>query len=392
MDAPEPKHELEAEKNKSKVSILAALLQRFALRKFDLVILLAVALFIGGWVNIRHWAIKRGTVSSDEMLGRPLRVGIVTWPGYAGGLTANNGLHATKDSDFWNHDRRKLLVEFEMVEDEAKLIDKLAKGGSDRDGVDVIWSTVDSLARQYPEFLKRGVRPRAFMQVDWSRGADAIVANADIRRPEQLRGKRVAVSMAASQWLLEYSLESSNLLEPETSKLPVTILRTGGSKEAFQEFEARRVDAAVLWEPYVTEAQKNGRHVLVDTSMATNLIADIMVAKEEFIREHKDVIYAFIEGWLFEGTPKAQIDPMLAAHVLQDEPDFQQLGEEETRRLLEKVSLATFQDNIRMFGLSGDRAVFDQLFNRASALWLKRGYIPTQIPAEEARDPSTSYS
>lgn len=357
-----------------------SLKERFYLRIWEVGIILIATFLLGLWV------VERGNQPSEGRLGRTLRVGIVPWPGYVGGLVANNGLRANKDSDFWNHDR-KLLVEFVIVPDEAQLRRDFARGG-ENGGVDVMWSTVDSLAQQAPAFLKEGVRPRAFMQVDWSRGGDAIVATSVIERVEDLKGKKIAVSMAASQWLLEYSLENSSLTDADKKQIRQTRRLTGGSKEARDLFINGSVDAAVLWEPDVSEVlkRKGGAHILLDTKGAGNLIADVMVAKEEFIQQHPDVIAIFTEAWLLEGTTKAISNPMLAVKVLQDEPDFANLGEETTRDLLGKVELATLEDNAEMFGLSGGEIFFDNLFDDAGKLWVEAGYMTTRAAAEQARD------
>jgi NitT/TauT family transport system substrate-binding protein len=352
---------------------------RFALQTRDVVLIGVVMLLIGAWV------IVRGHQTSAGLLGRPLRVGIVSWPGYAGGLVANNGLRASKDSDFWrNH---KLLVEFILIPDEAQLRRAFARGG-EKGGVDVMWSTVDSLAQLLPALAKQGNQPRAFMQVDWSRGADTIISSAGIKCIEDLRGKRVAVSLAASQWLLEYSLENSSLTNVEKMEIRSQRLTTKGSQETRDLFVNGNVDAAVLWEPDATEAinRRSGANRLIDTSTAANLIADVMVAKGEFIHQHPEVIAAFIRGWLLDGTTKAASNPMLAVKILQEEPDFEILGEETTRKLLGKVELATLDDNTRMFGLADGEPLFEPLFDEASHLWAKHGYITAPMPAEQAQD------
>lgn len=77
-----------------------------------------------------------------------------------------------------------------------------AKGGPE--GVDIVWSTVDSAASEFPDFARNGVRARVIMQVDWSRGADAIVADKSITKIEDLVGRKVSVTKSSpSQWLLE---------------------------------------------------------------------------------------------------------------------------------------------------------------------------------------------
>ncbi|HXM36629.1 MAG TPA: ABC transporter substrate-binding protein [Pyrinomonadaceae bacterium] len=347
--------------------------EEFGLRRRDFIPIAIVFALVISWVSVR------GRQPPVGLFPRPLRVGIVQWPGYAGGLVANNGLKVNMDSDFWK--KYGLLVEFVLEEDDDKLRQEFKNGE-----IDIMWSTVDSLARHLPKLQEQGVDARAIMQVDWSRGGDAIVSKFEITRIEELKGKKVAVPKSASPWLLEYSLEHSRLNEVERGQI---IRREAkGSPDALKLFVDREVDAAVLWEPDVTEAlhNRNGARRLVDTSAAANLIADVMVAKKELITNYPKVIRAFIEGWLVDGTKKAIKDPMLAAKVLQGEPTFEKLGEEETRVLLTRVKLATLDDNVIMFGFSNGNIFFDDIFNEASDVWLKRKLTKTTTTAEKARE------
>ena len=85
-----------------------------------------------------------------------------------------------------------------------------ASGG--KDGVDIVWSTVDFWANELPGFIKGGVKAKAILQVDWSRGGDAIVADRSIQRIEDLKGKRVSLALfTPSHWFLEYNLQNSSL-------------------------------------------------------------------------------------------------------------------------------------------------------------------------------------
>lgn len=356
--------------------------ERFGLQKKGALIIFLVVLLVGIWVSIR------GNRAYEGILGRPLRVGIVSWPGYACGLVANKGLRPSKDSFFWKHE---LLVEFVIVEDEEQLRRDFIRGG-ENGGVDVMWSTVDSLAQQAPTLLKAGVQPRAFMQVDWSHGGDAIIASSGINQIEDLKGKSIAVSMSASQWLLEYSLEHSSLTDDERKQIRQNrIITKKGSQEASDLFANKTVDAAVLWEPYVTDALKrrgSGSKILIDTKTASNLIADVMVAKEEFIQQYPRVIAAFIEGWLIDGATEAIKDPMLAVKVLQEEPMFAALGEEKTQEMLGQAVWATLDDNVKMFlsDAPDKKVFFDELFDRAGSIWLKNNYIAETVNAAKMRN------
>ncbi len=360
-------------------------------------LILVIGVAIGGW---QLWQNSMGGGSEDGgsnplrslglggdqgLLGRPLRVGVVTWPGYAGGIVANNGFKSNKESIYWkNHN---LLVEFMLMEDVDARGKAFARGGAD--GVDIVWSTVDFWANELPGFIKGGVNAKAIMQVDWSRGGDAIVADASIRRIEDLKGKRVALALfTPSHWLLEYSLENSSLDETDQTQIVKSLIGKNASPDARADYVAGRADAAVVWEPDVTEALQNrpGSHIIVSTKTAANLIADLMVAREDFINQHPDVIKAFIQGW-FDGTVEANRDNDLVVRLLmENEPLYKDLGEQVTRDGLATVRWADLIDNTKMFGLDGSEPLFDRIFKQASLAWVKRGYISQPVSPADAKD------
>src|SRR6266702_2265473 len=76
-------------------------------------------------------------VGLGERSDRPLKVGIVSWPGYAGGLVANRGFKPNRDSIFWT--KYHQLVEFVLLEDVNVRAKLFARGGPD--DVDIVWTT-----------------------------------------------------------------------------------------------------------------------------------------------------------------------------------------------------------------------------------------------------------
>ena len=331
------------------------------------------------------WLLLMRTPSAANSLGRPLRVGITSWPGYTAGIVANNGLRPNRSCIFW--DKHNLEVEFVLIEDTKLSTKAFASGGVD--GVDVVWSTVDFLANKLPEYEEAGIKARAFMQVDWSRGGDAIVVNDRIKRIEDLKGERIALAMfTPSQWLLEYSLENSSLDDIDQDLIVKSLLDRRASTDALESFTSDAVNAAVLWEPDVTSAvqQRRNSHVLVSTAIAQNLIADVLIAREDFIAKHEEEFRGFIAGWL-EGAKQADENRDKAVETLvRSLPKYEALGHEATERILQKVRLADLADNVRMFGLNGGDPLFDRIFNQAGAAWSKRGYIQRRMVPEQARN------
>src|SRR4029077_17916420 len=120
---------------------------------------------------------------------------------------------------------------------------------------DVVWSTVDFWANELPGFLKNDVKAKAIMQVDWSRGGDAIVADDSIKRIEHLYQKKISLALfTPSHWLLEYSLQNSSLDENRQNAIVRALVGKNASPDARADFVAGKVDAAVVWEPDVAEA------------------------------------------------------------------------------------------------------------------------------------------
>jgi NitT/TauT family transport system substrate-binding protein len=325
------------------------------------------------------------TGGNQGLLGRPLRVGVVTWPGYAGGIVANNGFRPSKESIFW---KNQLLVEFLLIEDVDVRSKAFARGG--KDGVDIVWSTVDFWANELPGFLEQGMQARAIMQVDWSRGGDAIVADSSIKRIEDLKGKKISLALfTPSHWLLEWGLEHSGLSKEEQAQIVKGLVGKNASPDARVDFIAGKVDAAVVWEPDVSEAlqKRPGAHILYSSKDAPNLIADLMVARQDFIQQYPEVVKAFVKGWL-EGTEEAEHNhDRVVKLLMENEPLYKDLGPVETRKQLVTVKWANLSENALMFGLDGKTpAMFDQLFTRAGKAWVTRKYIKAALTPEQAKD------
>jgi NitT/TauT family transport system substrate-binding protein len=356
---------------------------------------------IGAWMVVQHNQHKASpggasaantppSACTESLLGRPLRVGIVTWPGYAGGIVANNGFKPNEDSIYYK--QHKLCVEFMLMEDVDARAKAFARGG--KDGVDIVWSTVDFWANELPGFIKNDVKARAIMQVDWSRGGDAIVADNSIKEIKDLYQKKISLALfTPSHWLLEYNLQNSKLDEAKQTEIVKSLVGKNASPDARADFVAGKVDAAVVWEPDVQEAlqQRPNSHILVSSREARKLIADLMVAREDFIRDHRDVIQAFVEGWIVEGTQKANREPDTVVKLLmENEPLYKDLGAEVTRKNLATVRWADLADNDEMFNLDGKapQPLFDRIFNQAGKSWVARGYITAPVSPELAKDDS----
>ena len=194
-------------------------------------------------------------------LDRPLVVGLLSWPGYAGGIVANNGFEPNEESIFYK--KYGLKVKLVLIEDIDARGKAFAKGGPG--GIDVVWSTVDFFANEAPNFIASDVHPKAFMQVDWSRGGDALVVSEGIKSVEDLKDKKIAlVQYTPSDWLLENILKNSQLSKAEQAEIKKNLVFSQDTTTARQAFVTGAVDAVVTWEPDVSQSlsKRAGSHIL----------------------------------------------------------------------------------------------------------------------------------
>lgn len=317
-----------------------------------------------------------GATPGTDNLGRALRVGINIWPGYAPGLVENgNSLAASPTSAFArNHG---LQVQFILLDDFAGSRTAFRSGE-----VDVLWGTVDSFAQEAPGMM--GLHPKAFMQFDFSRGGDAIAAIGSIRTVNDLRGKRVAYAPGTpSQYLLVYALTQANL-----SLSDITSVNTATAIDAANAFRAGNVDAAVSWDPDVVTAANSrpGGHILLSTETADHLIADIFVARSEFIAAHRETLARFAAGW-FEGVRTIAANPTVGAQALAS--CLPGVNITDAPAMLHNAALSTYGDNRAFFGLAGTEVVtFSSIFRSATNVWRGVGLISQVAQAEQVVDTS----
>lgn len=322
--------------------------------------------------------------SDQGKLGRPLKVAINQWPGFSPGLVANNGLSANKNSNNWKD--YGLLVEYIVMDDPIAMTKAYASGD-----IDVIWSTIDSAATQLGGLKKGGAPTKVFMQVDWSRGGDAIIASRGINSIEDLKGKTVAlITQSPSEFLLQYGLRNSSLDETEQKAILSRMVGNDTPDQVVAAYAAGKVDAIVTWEPNVSavlaSTSDRGSHVILSTSTVSNAIGDVFMARSEFIQQNPGVIKAFAESW-FAGAREVNRNTQGAVDlVMANLPMFKQLGREKTLNTFAQVKITDMSDNIKTFGLNGQPPLYDKIFADATEMYASRGVLDSRVSAVESKD------
>jgi NitT/TauT family transport system substrate-binding protein len=309
-----------------------------------------------------------GGGSSDS--GDPIKIGVVTWGGYAGGQYFNEGFKANAKSRFKKE--YGLDVEFVLNDDVDASLNAWKS-----DEIDLHWYTIDAFPTILPGLAD--FDPVVLFQADWSRGGDAIVARRGINSVADLKGKTIAVAeQTPSHSFLIWLLDAGGLKVSDVKIVPQI-----SAVDAAAAFKSQQVDAAVVWSPddELSVRAVPGSRILESTRNASNIIADIFFAKRSFVENNRDKLEKLYEGWMkgaaeINGSQQAK---QRAAEILADGLG---LSVADAMGAIDNVRLVTHGDNKNFFGLNPNYrdVTGESLYARMGSEYRDLGFLNSSVP------------
>ncbi|MBK9735774.1 MAG: OmpA family protein [Saprospiraceae bacterium] len=302
-----------------------------------------------------------------------LRVQLVTWGGYAPGLYFNEGGSPNTNSRFYKDYGFK--VEFIVENDLLKAMNAWMAGE-----YDVLVQTADAFPLYTAPKEINDYQPKAFMQVDWSRGGDAVIVKRGINTANDLKGKRIAVAVPSpAQTLLNSTLEAAGLKYSD-----VTVVKTTDNLKAAELFRSGDIDAALVWSPDDIKATGDvpGSKVLLTTIQQSHIIADIMFATQKTIDEKKNMIHGFYEGWM-KGVAELNSSTSNHAKASKYLGELNGLTADDGLGMMSTVYWTGQGDNVNFFGLNsaykGQRG--QDLYEKMAKKFVETGDSPNDAPS-----------
>ncbi|MBC7774695.1 MAG: ABC transporter substrate-binding protein, partial [Phycisphaerae bacterium] len=307
--------------------------------KLLITVLIVAGIFFGGRFLFKNTdfgkkiideSAQKGNTNDDSSDSDPntVKVGVVTWGGYAGGQYFNEGFKANTSSRYYKDYGFK--VDFKVLDDfEA------SRAAFKNGDVHLLWCTVDALPTEMSAL--QDFDPRIVFQADWSRGGDAIVVRRGITSIADLKGKKVAVAeLTPSHSFLIWLLEAAGM---KTSD--IEIVKQPSAIDAAQVFKSQQVDAAVVWSPddELCIQSVPGSKILESTRSASNIIADAFIAKNSWLEKNRDKANKLYEGWM-KGAAEinsSDANKRKAAKILSE--NFDGVSEDAAYKAIDKVRL-----------------------------------------------------
>lgn len=210
------------------------------------------------------------------------------------------------------------------------------------------------------------------LALDTSSGGDGVIAKKDIATFKDLKGKTVALdtSGGASYFWFCYLLKKNGMT---LSDVKVQNMSAGDAGAAFV---AGKVDAAVTWQPWLTNAQNTSfGKVLVSSKETPGIIVDTLGMRGDFVKKYPDSIKAIVKGWYdaleYEKTNPDDADTIMGKAMGETKDEF-----------VAQKSDVTFYDkagNEDYFGNGSKKGQIYDVTQNASDLWYSLKLIDSKV-------------
>ena len=292
-----------------------------------------------------------------------LRLAHSTWVGYG-------PFYIARDKGFFKDEG--VDIELTIMEDTPAKMGALQAGQ-----IDLVASTAD----EFPIYMPPGKPLRYILAVDNSKGGDGIVAAKDITKVADLKGKKVAFETGSvSQFFLNAVLKQDGMSESDVEVVNMTATDAGVA------FVAGQVDAAVTWEPALSQGANSANgHLLLSSADKPGLITDVVAVTPETATKHAAELKAFARAWYraldFIKTNPDEANTIMASGVggwLADPAVFK-----ETLAGIEYLDKGA---NQAFFGTPAAPGQLSKTLGYALEIWSAKGRIQAQAKPEDLID------
>jgi len=219
-----------------------------------------------------------------------LRIGTITWPGYA-------NFYLARELDYYKSGS-VFLTNYSSNDAMAK-----AFRNGEVDGVAITMSDALPLAEAVPNL-------RLVLVIDSSNGADVIMGKPKLESLVSLEGKRVGVEASGlGAFFLTRALETVSLSPRDVDIVPL------GAFEHEQGFNENKVDAVVTFEPTRSRLLSEGAKQLFDSSQIPGEIVDVLAVRETVLNQQRSQLRTLVQGW-FRARNYQERQPLEAAKLV----------------------------------------------------------------------------
>lgn len=316
--------------------------------------------------NLIRAAVALGSIlAASAALAAPIKIGTVVWVGY-GPFYVADALGMFKKAG--------LDVRIKMFADPVEIPPAIA-GGSLQGGM-VTYNQVFGP-------LEKGQVQKVVLPIDYSYGADAVVAATSVRSIAELKGRKIGlVQLSPSDLLLAYALSKHGIPESEVNAINMA------PDAVVPAMISGQLVSGVTWEPMLSQllAAGDGKkfHVIFSSKEVPGLIADVLVFDDRFIKANGPAIQKLVKVYL-EALAFINAKPDEAAKII---AKVMSISPKEVKEQMPLVHNFQPAEILKAFERSSEPLSFYGSGPIVRDLLKARGEIKTSPPIEATLEPS----
>lgn len=279
-------------------------------------------------------------------------IGFCTWVGYA-------PLYIAKEKGYF--EKYGIDPTLTIIEDESQYATALFSNS--------IQGLANVLDREVIHFSK-GTPETVVLAMDQSSGGDGVIASADIQTVADLKGKTVGLDKSSTSYFFFLTILSQNgMSEDDVS------ISDMGADDAGAAFLAGSLDAAVTWEPYLSEAgTRQGGHILTTSLDYPNTIVDVLTVRSDFASQNPQAVAGLAAAW-YDAIDYYKANPDEGDKIMAEGLGLDQA------EVSDEVKGITFygrDENVKFFDKASDDNIYS-VAGTAVDFWTGKQIIDTDV-------------
>jgi NitT/TauT family transport system substrate-binding protein len=193
-----------------------------------------------------------------------------------------------------------------------------------------------------------------------NKGLQRVLARADLKTPQDLKGKRIGITQfgSAGHLVLVLMLKKWNMRPDE-----VQILQVGSSPAMMASLEKGGIDAAVLTLPTFFLAEEKGYRVIGDPgNMDIFYLQNTLESTRGYVRKNRDQALRFLKGYI-EGIAHFKKNKQESISIMRKKLRIQSEQERDVRYLELSYNLlaSTYYNDVPYPSMKGIQTILDKL-------------------------------
>ncbi|CAE6728976.1 hypothetical protein R69927_01714 [Paraburkholderia domus] len=305
------------------------------------------------------------TFASPAANAGTLTIAHTTWVGYG-------TLYLARDLGYFKQEG--LDVDLKTIDDASIYMAAQASGKIDGSA-----STVDEVMKfRSPNFCFKSV-----IALDESFGGDGVLVGDGVNSFADLKKQPIAMSEGSvSQFWLAY------LLKQRGMSIKDMTIQNMSADDAASAFIAKRVPAAVTWEPHLTfvREHKQGK-VLIDSSATPGVIVDVVTLNCDVIKNRPKDVQALVNG-IYKAVAYTKANPEKAYAIM-----AKGVGGylADPKAFAEAAKGVRFYDqpmNVGLLGTSAKPGSVEKVITLGSSIWSELGKQKVAVDYSMLVDPT----